>query len=61
MYAGRSRNDGIWPLEGLSLAFAPGLGKVWGEIRNCAWKKGATDDLFQQCVPCKLANFTKFD
>ena len=55
MYVGRSRNAGIWPLEGLSLAFAPGLGKVWGEIRNGAWKKGATDDLFEQCPPMKIS------
>ncbi len=45
---------GFGLIEGLSLAFAPsGLGKVWGEIRNCAWKKGATDDPVRQCHPGK--------
>ena len=62
MYVGWSRNAVVWPPEGLSLAFAPaGLGKVWGEIRNCAWKKGATDDPVRQCPSGKSANFTKSD
>ena len=53
---------GFGLIEGLSLAFAPsGLGKVWGEIRNCAWKKGATDDPVRQCHPGKSVNFTKRD
>ena len=51
MYVGWSRNAGVWPLEGLSLAFAPaGLGKVWGEYAIAHGRKGLLKIQFDNAV-----------